>query len=140
MTIRRTRITCWISEATNTLSEYVMLISFPRHEWLLDRAPKLCFTYIVCLVPPPPQKTRSMGSVRSEAFVTTSNQVFPKRRYLPVEVYGAIFFPVQCTEFCEFCKICLLTKLNSVSVVSCLLKCDSKNSLGHYATFNNCVL
>ena len=29
MTIRSTRITCWITEATNTHSEYIILTGFP---------------------------------------------------------------------------------------------------------------
>jgi hypothetical protein len=32
--IRRTRNLCWIHKATNSLSEYVTLISFSRQQWL----------------------------------------------------------------------------------------------------------
>jgi hypothetical protein len=44
MTIWRTRIACWITEATDTHthththSEYVILIAFPRQQWLQERA------------------------------------------------------------------------------------------------------
>jgi len=50
MTIRRMRIACWITKATNTHSEYVILISFPQQEWLHERASVLRYTYIACLV------------------------------------------------------------------------------------------
>ena len=32
------RIACWILKATNTLSEYVILIAFPLHQWLHERS------------------------------------------------------------------------------------------------------
>ena len=52
MTIRRMRIACWITKATNTHSvyEYVIIIIFPLQQWLLERASSLRYTYIACLV------------------------------------------------------------------------------------------
>ena len=44
----RMRIACWITKATNTHSEYVILIAFPLQQWLHERASMLCYTYIVC--------------------------------------------------------------------------------------------
>jgi len=41
---------CWITKATDTLSEYLILIPFPRQQWLHDHAPLLCNTYMACLV------------------------------------------------------------------------------------------
>jgi hypothetical protein len=38
MTIRRMRIACWIIKATNTHTEYIILIAFPQQQWLLERA------------------------------------------------------------------------------------------------------
>jgi hypothetical protein len=38
MTIWRMRIACWIAKATNTHSECVMLIAFPRQQGLRERA------------------------------------------------------------------------------------------------------
>jgi len=32
------RTACWITEASNTHSEYVILISFPLQQWLQKRA------------------------------------------------------------------------------------------------------
>jgi len=37
-------------KATNTHSEYVILIAFPRQQWLHERASVLRYTYISCLV------------------------------------------------------------------------------------------
>jgi hypothetical protein len=36
--IRRMRFACWITKATDTYSEYVTLIAFPRQQWLSERA------------------------------------------------------------------------------------------------------
>jgi hypothetical protein len=48
--IRHMRFAWWISKATDTHSEYVLLIAFPRQQWLRERASMLRFTYIVSLV------------------------------------------------------------------------------------------
>jgi len=45
MTIWRMRITCWIPKATNTHSEYVILIAFPSQQWLHEHAAMLRYTY-----------------------------------------------------------------------------------------------
>ena len=50
MTIRRMRIACWIPKATNTHSEYVILIAFPLQQWLHELASVLRYTYLVCLI------------------------------------------------------------------------------------------
>jgi hypothetical protein len=47
--IRRMRFACWITKATDTHSEYVIVNSFPR-QWLRERASMLRYTYIACLV------------------------------------------------------------------------------------------
>jgi hypothetical protein len=47
---RRMRSECWILKATNTHSEYVILIAFQQHQWLRERAPMLRYTYVACLV------------------------------------------------------------------------------------------
>jgi hypothetical protein len=49
ITIWRMRIAFWITKATNTRSEYVILIAFPR-QWLRERASTLHYTYTACLV------------------------------------------------------------------------------------------
>ena len=48
--IWRMRVECWLSKATNTLSEYVIRISFSLKQWLHERASMLRYTYSACLV------------------------------------------------------------------------------------------
>jgi len=50
ITIRHVRIACWIPKATNTLLEYVILIAFPKQQWLHERASTLRCAYITCLI------------------------------------------------------------------------------------------
>jgi hypothetical protein len=42
--IRRMRFACWITKATDTHSEYVIIIAFPRQQWLRERTSMLCHT------------------------------------------------------------------------------------------------
>ena len=46
MTIWRMLIACW---GTNTHSEYVILIAFPREQWLQVRTSVLRYTHIASL-------------------------------------------------------------------------------------------
>ena len=48
MTVRRTRISCWIPKATNTLR--ICNTAFPLQQCLLERASMLRYVYIACLV------------------------------------------------------------------------------------------
>jgi len=48
MVVWRMRIACCISKATNTHSEYVMLVVFPLQQWLHERASMLRL-YVHCL-------------------------------------------------------------------------------------------
>jgi len=41
---------CWILKATNTHSQYVILIAFLLQQLLHERASLLSYTYIACLV------------------------------------------------------------------------------------------
>ena len=50
MTIWRMRIACWTRTATNTHSDYVILIAFLLQQWLHKSALVLRYTYIACLV------------------------------------------------------------------------------------------
>ena len=50
MTIWQMRIACWIPKATNTHSQYVIVIAFPLQQWLRERASTLRYTCIACLV------------------------------------------------------------------------------------------
>jgi len=44
------RIVCWITKATNTHSEYVIIIAFAWQQWLHERALTLRYMCIACLV------------------------------------------------------------------------------------------
>ena len=44
------RIAYWTPKATNTPSEYVMLIAFPLQQWLQQGTTILRYTYIACIV------------------------------------------------------------------------------------------
>jgi hypothetical protein len=46
----RMRFARWISKSTDTHPKYVILIAFPRQQWLRERSSVLRYTYIACLV------------------------------------------------------------------------------------------
>jgi hypothetical protein len=46
----RMRFICWITKATDTHSEYVILIAFPQQQWSRERYSILRHTYIAFLV------------------------------------------------------------------------------------------
>jgi len=47
ITIWHMRIVCWVPKATNTHSEYVILIAFPLQQWCMNMPP----CYILCTSP-----------------------------------------------------------------------------------------
>ena len=49
-TLWRMRFACWVTKATNTHSEYVIVKAFPLQQWLHARASMLRYTYFSCLV------------------------------------------------------------------------------------------
>ena len=49
-TICRMRIACWIPKATNTHSEYVILIAFQLQQWSHERPSMLHYTHIACFL------------------------------------------------------------------------------------------
>jgi hypothetical protein len=46
--IRSMRFACWVTKATDTHSEYIIIIAFPRQQCLRERASMLCL-YVHCL-------------------------------------------------------------------------------------------
>ena len=48
--IRCMRNLCWMNKATNIHSEYILLIIFPFHQYLHERAFVLSCTYIACIL------------------------------------------------------------------------------------------
>jgi len=57
--IRRMRVACWITKATDTEIEYVIHIAFPLQQWLHATASMLRVTYTACLVSVKPGGTYS---------------------------------------------------------------------------------
>jgi hypothetical protein len=49
MALWNMRVVCWIPKATNTHSEYVILIAFAVQEWLQERPSVLRYMFIPCL-------------------------------------------------------------------------------------------
>ena len=49
MTIWLLRISCRVLKATNTLSQYVIIVAFTLKQWSQEHAPMLLYTYIACL-------------------------------------------------------------------------------------------
>ena len=49
MTVGLMRIACWIPKATDTHSQYVILMACPLQQWLHELASVLLYTYIACL-------------------------------------------------------------------------------------------
>jgi hypothetical protein len=45
--IRRMRFACWINKATDTHSECVILVAFPRQQWLRERVSMLRYIYMI---------------------------------------------------------------------------------------------
>jgi hypothetical protein len=45
---RHMHFACWITKATDTRSEYVILLAVARQQWLRERASMLCL-YVLCL-------------------------------------------------------------------------------------------
>ena len=70
MTVRRMRCTRCITEATDTYTEYVILIAFPRKQWVTRRRPMLAFMRALLLL---------FGAVMMLDEVTAASAVF---RYL----------------------------------------------------------
>jgi hypothetical protein len=59
--IRRMRFACWITKATDTYSEYVILIAFPWQQWLRERASMLRL-YVHCMSCSKSRSVTSSGS------------------------------------------------------------------------------
>jgi len=49
-TIWRMHIACWIFKASNTHSEYAILVAFPLQQWWHESASLLHHSYLICLV------------------------------------------------------------------------------------------
>jgi hypothetical protein len=82
MTICPMRITCRISKAINTLSEYVKLIAFSRQQWLHERSSVLHYTYLACIVTFTMEGSSSPSWMLEIHFVLSQN--------IPVHISGKL--------------------------------------------------
>ena len=77
----RMRIACWITKATNTRSEYVILIAFPRQKWLSERSSNLRlhvhYVYCYCII----LMTFLCGSKLLELYKTCDSHIFACEGY-----------------------------------------------------------
>jgi hypothetical protein len=64
--IRRVRFACWITKATETHSEYVMFIVFPRRQWLRER-PSMLYLFLLYLIWPYVWKQTSSYLIHTRA-------------------------------------------------------------------------
>jgi hypothetical protein len=65
--IGRLRFACWITNATDTHAEYVILFAFTRQQWLRERTTMLRYTYIAVLF--------IMSSLKLDLFPSSSGKV-----------------------------------------------------------------
>jgi hypothetical protein len=77
ITIRCVRVACWITKASNTHSDYVILTVFRLQQWLQERTSKLRYTYIAGIMtsllvqqPSGQLKLNSMALVRERTIPT----------------------------------------------------------------------
>ena len=73
MTIWLTHIACWITKATDTQSEYVLIIVFPLQQWFRKRASILRYAHTACLFPILPNPTQSNHSI---IVTSANNQIY----------------------------------------------------------------
>jgi len=65
---------CWIPNATNSCSEYVIHIALPLQQWLREHASMLHYMYIACLV-------LNMMQYRAVRWQKLENQKCDSRKY-----------------------------------------------------------
>jgi len=67
MTMWRMCSACWIPTATNTHSQYVILIAFPLQQWLHEHAKMVRYTYIPCIFFKYLHYDAGKGKIRNES-------------------------------------------------------------------------
>jgi hypothetical protein len=70
-TIWRMPIACWIPKATNTHSQYVILIAFPQQQWLNERASMLRYMHNASFVTHPSLLSQTYRCVRTSQTIFT---------------------------------------------------------------------
>jgi len=77
MAVWRMRIACWMPKIKNTRSEYVILIAFPRQQWLHERATLLRYSTLPvdsvlkvdCSISSTRKRETSLHSTRQNSFL-----------------------------------------------------------------------
>jgi len=92
--IRSMSSKCWITMATDTHSEYVMLIFFPLQQWLCERASMLQFLFCYCFNLAC-DAYKEWGNI-SVARVNFSLKRKPFRQFFPCSWRPAWWFMCRC--------------------------------------------
>jgi hypothetical protein len=74
------RLAFRIPKATDTHSEYLIIIAFPLQQWLQERASELRYTYIACMFFFKTTPTASAPSPPAPASYSVGTVVFPRGR------------------------------------------------------------
>ena len=106
---RRMRITCCITKATNTHSQYVIIIAFPLQQWLHERTSILRYTHIALLR-------------------------FTLKYLDPLETNGKYLTPcytIQSSTFCPRTRYCMFLRFAQQSAIwtDWILQWNQKRSL-----------
>ena len=107
--IWRTCVSCWIPKATNTHTEYVILIAFPLQQWLDERASMLRYTYTDCIV----------------TFVCLYVYFLFCVLFLLLYITASFLFLYNSTDHSHRVE----TQLQSINIISCVHAQSSKNFL-----------
>ena len=92
------RIASWITKATDTHSEYVILITFSRQIWLRESSTMLRYMYIACL-----------------SNLTITDDVVSS--YYPFSMCLYLWFVIGCIFFCFLFFLCNWPNASSASSI-----------------------
>ena len=116
MTIWRMRVERWITNATNTHSEYVRLNTFPRQQRLHERAPILGYTYSACLVMSSVKNAVCCSLLSSNVRTPWSEFLGKSRAFREVRWRGC---PLR-LRWVEHNNLCVWGESNTINWVECL--------------------
>ena len=130
-TIRRMRIAWWVHKATNTHSEYVIVIAFPLQQWLRERVSVLRYTYIVFFLILSPHSLVLNFNFRSS--------LLSPRKFSPCTISSrtsseAVLF-LPCSGFVSHAQFQSSTK-SSASCVPSLFHLNPIHISGYFQTSN----
>jgi hypothetical protein len=110
MTIWRVWIACWKPKASNTHSEYVLLIVFPLQQWLDELALMVPYTYSTLTALFILSSCDSKGQLISPDAREIKNLVFeqklctiPQQMFIKFLLINSQIFYVQCTQ--DYCFV-----------------------------------